>query len=71
MVRSRNDWRFAAVAKIDDERITLTVASPSGRNYRLWRSLDAEVYVEGTVPILLYDEPDDWRENISRYDIRW
>lgn len=71
VVRSRTDWRFAAVAKIADERVTITVASPSGRNYRLWRDGDSEVFLEGVIPILLYDEPDDWRENFGNYDTRW
>ncbi len=71
IVRSRTDWRFAAVSKIVDNRVTLTVCSPSGRTYRLRRDLDAEVSMEGTIPILIYDAPDHWRENFSRYDRRW
>lgn len=71
VVRSKVEWRFAAVSKIADARVVLTVCSPTGRTYRLWRDMDSEVFLEGTVPVLLYDEPDDWRENFGRFDRRW
>lgn len=71
IVRSRTDWRHAAVSKIADERIVLTVCSPTGRTYRLRRDFDSEVIVKNTIPILAHDEPDDWRENFPRYDLRW
>lgn len=71
IVRSKIDWRFAAVSKIVEERVVLTVCSPSGRTYRLRRDLDCELMMEGTIPILAYDETDSWRDNFSRYDVRW
>jgi hypothetical protein len=71
VVRSKADWRFAAVSKIVDERVVLTVCSPRGYTYRLRRELDTEIYMDGIVPILVYDEPDDWRENFGTYDMRW
>jgi len=71
MVRSKADWRFAAVSKIVDERIVLTVCSPGGHTYRLYRDPDSELFLDGIIPILVYDEPDDWRENLGSYDYRW
>jgi len=71
VVRSRTDWRFAAVARIGDERVVLTVCSPKGRTYRLWRALDTEVWLEGTVPVLRYEAEDTWRDNFTVYDKRW
>jgi hypothetical protein len=71
LVRSRKDWRFAAVSKIVDERVVLTVCSPTGRTYRLRREMDCEVTFDGLIPILLYDEPENWRENFGCYDARW
>lgn len=71
IVRSRRDWRFAAISKVAETRVTLTVCSPSGRTYRLWRERTSEIYMEGQIPIVLCDEPDDWRENLSPYDTRW
>ena len=71
IVRSKTDWRFAAVSKIVDERVVLTVCSPTGRTYRLRRDMDAELFMEGTIPILAGDEPDDWRDNFGDYDVRW
>ncbi len=71
IVRSRTDWRFAAVSKIVEERITLTVCSPSGRTYRLRRDFDAEIQMEGLIPVLPYDTDDTWRDNFCNYDTRW
>jgi hypothetical protein len=71
LVRSRTDWRFAAVSRIDEKRIVLTVCSPTGRTYRLRRELASEIFMEGTIPILAQEEPDNWRQNFGRYDVRW
>jgi hypothetical protein len=71
VVRSRKDWRFAAVSRVSDDRVVLTVCSPSGRTYRLWRDLDCSVMVTGVVPVLDQTEPEDWRENFCCYDTRW
>lgn len=71
LVRSRVDWRFAAVSKIADERIVLTVCSPTGRTYRLRRDMDTQIVMEGSIPVLVYDAADHWRDNFTRYDHRW
>jgi hypothetical protein len=73
LVRSRTDWRAAAVSRIIDEpaMVVLTVSSPSGHSYRLRRELTTEVIVEGGFAILPADSDDSWRENFSVYDRRW
>jgi hypothetical protein len=71
VVRSRVDWRYAAVSKIVEERVVLTVCSPSGRTYRLRRETDTAVVWEGKIPVLVNDATENWRENFSPYDIRW
>jgi hypothetical protein len=71
LVRSRTDWRFAAVAHISDERVVLTVCSPTGRSYRLRRDKDCEVVFEGKIPLLIQYENDSWRDNFASYDVRW
>ena len=71
LVRSKTNWRFAAVSRIAEEKIVITVCSPGGHTYRLRRDLDCELRLEGTIPILIHDEPEDWRENFGRYDLRW
>ena len=71
VVRSKKDWRFAAVSKMDEGLVVLTVASPSGYSYRLRRDPDTEILLEGTIPILKYDETDTWRDNLGQYDVRW
>ena len=71
MVRSKLDWRFAAVSKSVEDKIVLTVCSPTGRTYRLRRDLDSTVTYEGSIPILTTDYPEHWRDNFSPYDVRW
>jgi hypothetical protein len=72
LVRSRTDWRHAAVSKIADERVVLTVCSPTGRTYRIGREFDCEVILIGKVPVLAHDDmSENWRDNFSPYDLRW
>lgn len=71
LVRSHIDWRFAAVSKTTEETVVLTICSPTGRTYRLRRSFDAKIVFEGTIPILKPDTKDSWRDNFTKYDLRW
>jgi hypothetical protein len=71
MVRSRVDWRFAAVSKIADGRVVLTVCSPKGRTYRLRRDFDAEVDLFGQIPVLKSPLGRDFPGNLGSYDLRW
>jgi hypothetical protein len=71
LVRSKKDWRTAAVSAIREERIVLTVCSPTGRTYRLRRELDSEIIFEGTIPVLKHFDDECWRDNFSPYDHRW
>jgi hypothetical protein len=71
LVRSRKDWRFAAVSRFIEERVVLTVCSPSGHTYRVRRESDTMVVRDGILYVLPYDCTDNWRENFSRYDVRW
>ncbi|MBK9528931.1 MAG: hypothetical protein IPO41_11580 [Acidobacteria bacterium] len=70
-MRSKKDWRSAAVSKIVDQRIVLTVCSPSGYTYRLRREFDTVIAVHKNVPVLVGDETENWRDNFCRYDVRW
>jgi len=71
LVRSKKDWRFAAVSKVVEERVVLTVCSPSGHTYRLRRDLDSALIRDGILYILPYDCEDNWKDNFGRYDVRW
>jgi len=70
-VRSRTDWRFAAVSRIADERVILTVCSPTGRTYRLRRDATTEIVLNGPIPVLTTLFEDDWHDNFGSYDSRW
>ena len=71
LVRSRKDWRAAAIARIAEDCAVLTVCSPSGHSYRLTRDLATEIMIEGGFAILPSETDDTWRDNFSDYDIRW
>ncbi|MBC7910373.1 MAG: hypothetical protein H7Y30_07735 [Pyrinomonadaceae bacterium] len=68
IVRCRKDWRTATVVFIAPDKITLSVAAPSGRTYRLRRPPDAPLTFEGAIP-LLGEGP--WRAALALYDKRW
>jgi hypothetical protein len=70
LVRSKVDWRTAAISKVVDKNVTLTVASPTGFSYRLKRTSDTEIYFDGVLPILT-KTGENWRENFTKYDVRW
>jgi hypothetical protein len=71
LVRSRADWRVAAVSRIAPEMIVLTVASPGGRNYRIRRDPTTILDHDGMIPVLTVPNADAWRSNFSSYDLRW
>lgn len=71
LVRSKKDWRVAVISRINDDQITISVASPRGGCYRLRRGLDAEIEFDGQIPFLSVETGEPWRENLVRYDLRW
>lgn len=71
IVRSKKDWRTAVVSRIADDRVTLSIASPSGWNYRVRREVDLSITFDGLIPVLETDAPDNWRDNFSAFDPRW
>ena len=71
LVRSRVDWRTAVVSRITDEGITLSVASPKGRNYRLRRTAEHAVGIANGLPFLVSETRENWNENFAVYDSRW
>lgn len=71
LVRSKTDWRHASVSRLTDEKVVLTVCSPSGRTYRLRRDADSEVVLNGEIPVLTSPYDDDWYDNFGKYDARW
>lgn len=71
LVRSKKDWRPAVVSRVTEEQVTVSIASPTGYNYRLRRDKEAIICFDGAIPILLSEYPDTWRENLSVYDPRW
>jgi hypothetical protein len=71
LIRSKIDWRTAVVSRFGEEKATLIVCSPTGRTYRLHRLLEAEITLDGKIPILKIDGQENWRENFTKYDFRW
>ncbi|MEZ5426236.1 MAG: hypothetical protein R2747_08230 [Pyrinomonadaceae bacterium] len=71
LYRAKSDWRCAVLSMIGEETATLIVCSPTGRTYRLRRAPEAEIIFDGRIPILKAESEEDWRENLTVYDIRW
>ncbi|MGI8669180.1 MAG: hypothetical protein ACR2J3_04935 [Aridibacter sp.] len=71
LYRAKNDWRCAVVSRIDVEKATLIVCSPTGRTYRLSRLLDTEIISDWKILILKSEIEENWKENFTSYDIRW
>lgn len=70
LVRSKKDWRSAVISKVIEESVTLIVSSPTGFSYRLRRNLQTEISFDGEMPIL-ENEGENWRDNFTKYDLRW
>lgn len=71
LVRSRVDWRTAVISRITDDGVTLSVASPKGRNYRLRRTAEHAVGVANGLHYLISETGENWNENFAAYDFRW
>ena len=71
LVRSRTDWRTAVVSRISEDRITISVSSPKGRNYRLGRDPELQVGYENGLHYLHSEHAEQWSENFASYDPRW
>ena len=71
LFRSKKDWRTAVVARITEDSITLSIASPTGYNYRVRRDCECELGTDGPIPFLITDNAEAWKENFSIYDRRW
>lgn len=71
LFRSKKDWRSAVVTRKIDEIVAISVASPTGYNYRVKRSAEHIVDFDGNIPCLRSVEEDRWKENFSAYDVRW
>lgn len=71
LIRSKKNWRFAVVSRKTEEFVSISVASPTGYNYRLKRGVELSLEFDGAIPILVSVEADGWRENFSPYDFRW
>jgi hypothetical protein len=71
LLRTKKDWRVAAVSRVVEDVVVLSVASPSGNTYRVRRKITAELRFDGLIPLLVGEVADEWRENFSSYDSRW
>lgn len=71
VVRSKKDWRYAVISAKAEDTVRLSVASPSGYNYRIRKDPDVVVVMDGLIPVIEADGSEKWRENLSSYDTRW
>jgi hypothetical protein len=71
ILRCRKDWRTATVVRVELDKITLSVSSPTGRTYRMRRPPAAPLTFDGHIPMLDTGKPSCWRAGLARYDVRW
>ncbi|PYS89859.1 MAG: hypothetical protein DMF62_06295 [Acidobacteria bacterium] len=71
LFRSRSDWRSAVISRKTDDGVTLSVASPKGRNYRLRRDPESAVGIADGLHFLHSQASDVWTDNFASYDSRW
>ena len=71
LIRSRVDWRTAVISRVAEDGVTLSVASPKGRNYRLRRDPGLKVGCKNGLHFLCSDDSERWNENFASYDPRW
>ena len=68
VIRSRKDWRAATLVFITPDKIALSVASPSGYTYRMYRPHETPITFDGSIPLL---GAGGWRVGLAKYDKRW
>ncbi|HNU08853.1 MAG TPA: hypothetical protein PKO33_13885 [Pyrinomonadaceae bacterium] len=68
LVRCRLDWRSGAISATREDKIVLTIYSPSGRTYRKSCSLETPLTYDGSLPLV---GEGTWRETFVKYDVRW
>lgn len=72
ILKCKKDWREAVVSKFYDGKAVLSVASATGKTYRVRKPQNAELQSDGQFHILATDcEEIEWRENLLRSDSRW
>ncbi|MDQ4123673.1 MAG: hypothetical protein M3209_19715 [Acidobacteriota bacterium] len=72
VLRCKKDWREAVVSQFDEDKAVLIIWSLSGKTYRVRRPTDAQIVLDGEIPILPVEcDEIEWRENLIKYDTRW
>lgn len=71
MFRAKTEWRFAVVSRFTDQTATISVSSPGGRNYRVHRATDSVIEYDGRIAVLKIESAEEWRDNLTRCDVRW
>lgn len=71
LVRSKTEWRNAAITRKDDERIAISVESRRGRTYKIFRHPETEVAKDEMLCYLVCGDPPNLRTNFMAPDRRW
>lgn len=71
LFRSRNEWRAAAIAGFDGEKASIHIASPRGRTYRIYRSVDSLLTFDGRFYRLTAENSAPVNAQLASYDRRW
>lgn len=72
VLRCKKDWREAVVSQFYEDKAVLMIWSVSGKTYRVRRPADAQIFLDGKIPVLPVECGEiEWRENLIKYDTRW
>ena len=72
VLRCKKDWREAVVSQFNEDKAVLIIWSVSGKTYRVRRAADAQIVLDGKIPVLPVEcDEIEWRENLIKYDTRW
>ncbi|MBX3292246.1 MAG: hypothetical protein KF881_05050 [Acidobacteria bacterium] len=71
LVRSKTEWRNAAISRISNERVSISVESKRGRTYKIFRHPETEVAKECSFYYVVCGESPDWKTNFLSPDRRW
>ena len=71
LIRSRTNWRVGVIASIAVDVITISVASPKGRNYKIRRDPQNSIAITKGFCFLGEGKVEEWTENFAIYDPRW
>jgi hypothetical protein len=71
LYRAKNEWRQAVISRDFGSKVELTIANPKGRNYRIRKAKDSQIFSIKNILVLMPDYPRLLSGPLAKYDNRW